>query len=93
MAEPTVERSFSEPHLALDCTCGWTGHDDDIEDWEVDQERDRVVRQCPACDRPVPEWGALEPIEAAAKIARGPLAEAIAESEYDAETESVPQSP
>jgi hypothetical protein len=80
MAERQIERSFSEPNLRLTCDCGWGGHDDDIESWEVESERDRVVRVCPACSEPVPEWGALGPIEGAARTARGSLRAALTDS-------------
>lgn len=77
MAEPNWERSFSEPNVQLTCHCGWTGHDDDVEDWAVETGRDRVVRRCPDCGDAVPEWGALRPIDGAARIARGPLRDAL----------------
>lgn len=81
MPEPTWERSFSDPHVRLQCRCGWRGHDDEIEDWAVETDRDRVVRRCPDCGEPVPEWGTLAPIEGAARIARGPLRAAIEASD------------
>lgn len=84
MPEPSWERSFSEPHVRLQCECGWTGNDDDIDDWAVQTQRDRVVRRCPDCGAPVPEWGALAPIDGAARIARGPLKTALVDSDYDA---------
>ena len=80
MTDPSWERSFSEPHVELECRCGWTGYDDGIEDWAVEQERDRVVRCCPDCGEPVPEWGVIRPIEGAAQIAAGPLEAALRES-------------
>lgn len=83
MPEPSWERSFSEPHVRLRCECGWTGYDDDVDDWAVQVERDRVVRRCPDCGSPVPEWGALGPIDAAARIARGPLKTALVEADLD----------
>lgn len=87
MTKSSVTRSFSEPHIGLECECGWSGTDDDIDDWIVEADRDRVVRCCPGCGEPVPEWGVLEPIDAAAKIARGSLKRALAESDYDVDTE------
>ncbi|MFC6731798.1 MULTISPECIES: hypothetical protein [unclassified Haladaptatus] len=81
MTEPRWERSFSEPHAKLDCRCGWTGHDDAIVDWNIEPARDRVVRRCPDCGEAVPEWGTLQPIEGVAKIARGELRAALAESD------------
>jgi len=80
MSEPSVGRSFSEPHTRLRCRCGWEGHDDDVERWDVQRDSDRVVRCCPACDDPVPEWGAIRPIDAAAGIARGPLETSLVEA-------------
>jgi hypothetical protein len=77
MADPTVERSFDEPALSLTCRCGWEGHDVDVEDWDVQSERDRVVACCPSCGGPVPEWGALVPIDGASRVARGPLKETL----------------
>lgn len=83
MTDASWERSFSEPHVKLQCRCGWSGHDNEIDDWAVESERDRVVRRCPDCGDPVPEWGVLKPIEGAAKIARGPLKTALVESDHD----------
>lgn len=87
MPDPNWERSFSEPNVKLQCRCGWTGHDNDIEDWAVETERDRVVRRCPDCGSSVPEWGVLQPIAGAEKIARGPLKTALVESDYSIDTE------
>jgi hypothetical protein len=81
MAQPRVERSFSEPNIRLTCRCGWEGHDVDIKDWVIDTEHDRTVRRCPSCGEAVPEWGAIQPVEGAAAIAHGPLADAIAETD------------
>ena len=72
-----VTRSFDTPHIGLRCGCGWEGTDADIDDWDVQHERDRVVRVCPGCGRSVPEWGTLPSVEGAARIARGPLREAL----------------
>jgi len=80
MPEPGVDRSFSEPHTLLTCRCGWEGHDDDIERWDVQRDSDRVVRQCPSCSDPVPEWGTIRPVDAAARIARGPLRRSLVEA-------------
>lgn len=77
MTSARVRRSFSDPHIRLFCPCGWEGNDDDIKNWHVEHKRDRVVRVCPGCGEPVPEWGALQPIEGAEKIARGSLLESI----------------
>lgn len=81
MPDPSWKRSFSEPHVQLECQCGWTGHDDDIEDWAVETERDRVVRRCPSCRDRVPEWGVLQPIDGAAKIAQGSLKTALVKAD------------
>jgi len=80
MTEPAVDRSFDHPNVQLQCGCGWTGLDAKVEDWAVQDERDRVVRRCPDCGDPVPEWGALRSIDGAAKMARGPLRDALAEA-------------
>lgn len=82
MSNPAVERHFDHPNVGLQCACGWAGLDADIEDWAVERDRDRVVRRCPACDEPVPEWGTLPSIEGAMTIARGPLAETLAAADY-----------
>ena len=72
-----VSRAVDAPNIALRCDCGWAGTDADVEDWDVQVDRDRVVRNCPSCGRAVPEWGALRPIDGAAMIARGSLREAL----------------
>jgi len=82
MTRPSVERSFSEPHITLTCRCGWSGNDDEIQDWAVEPDRDRVVRRCPACEQPVPEWGALRGIGGVTQLARGPLRESLAEAGF-----------
>ena len=75
-----VDRSFSEPHIALQCRCGWEGIDADVEKWDVQLERDRVVRRCPNCSEAVPEWGTLRSVDGAARIARGPLRRSLVEA-------------
>lgn len=82
MSKPSVARSFDHPNVQLECRCGWSGLDADITDWDVQPERDRVVRKCPDCGTAVPEWGALRTIDGAARMARGPLADALAEAGY-----------
>lgn len=82
MPEPSVARGFDHPNVQLQCRCGWRGLDADVTDWDVQSDRDRVVRKCPGCGMPVPEWGALETIDGASRIARGPLADALAEAGY-----------
>lgn len=83
MVDAWVDRSGEEPNVTLRCDCGWKGIDADVTDWDVQRERDRVVRQCPDCARPVPEWGTLRSIDGAASIARGPLAESLADAGVD----------
>ena len=81
MTEPTwVARTFGDPYLALACRCGWEGRDRDVTDWDVQSDRDRVVRCCPACDQPVAEWGTLTPISGLSSIAKGSLAAALENS-------------
>jgi len=75
--DPWVVRSFEDPHLIFRCDCGWTGIDSDIETWDVQQEYNRVVRQCPNCNTAVPEWGTLRPISGVAEIARGTLRQSL----------------
>jgi len=80
MSNPSVDRSFSEPHIRLQCRCGWKGHDDDIRRWDVQRDTDRVVRVCPDCAESIPEWGTIRPIDAATGIARGPLKTSLIEA-------------
>lgn len=66
------------------CDCGWSGTETEIEQWDVQRIRDRVVRRCPGCGEPVPEWGTFRPIEGVARIAKGDLrAELEAAGVYD----------
>ena len=81
MTEPRIVPSDDRPNVGLECACGWIGVDSDIEDWDIQRDRDRVVRVCPSCGDPVPEWGCLEPISGVEQIARGSLAEALADAE------------
>lgn len=83
MPEQYLERSFEAPELVLRCDCGWVGADTDVAEWVVESRRDRVVRECPSCGEPVPEWGALRSIHGVAQVAYGPLAEAIAEADVE----------
>jgi len=66
-----------EEALALTCSCGWTGVLRDITDYEVEPDRDRVLRCCPDCGTGVPEWGALASIDGVARVAKGPLLETL----------------
>jgi hypothetical protein len=80
MPDTWVERSFSEPNITLRCSCGWEGIDADVERWDVQRERGRVVRICPGCEEPAPEWGALPSIDGAKRIARGSLQESLVDA-------------
>ncbi len=80
-----VDRSFTHPNIALRCRCGWEGIDADIEAWDVQLERDRVVRRCPGCGEPVPEWGTIASIDGATRIARGPLRDSLVEADVISE--------
>lgn len=59
--------------VAYSCTCGWRGTESDVSTWFVDEDRNRVLRVCPGCETPRPEWGALGPIDAVARIAKSDL--------------------
>lgn len=80
MSDATINRIFAEPKIQLKCTCGWRGPDDAIEDWAVEQDRDRVVRRCPDCGEPVPEWGTFPSIKGAATLAHGSLRAALVDA-------------
>lgn len=80
MANAGIDRSFSEPNIYLECTCGWRGPDDAIEEWAVERDRDRVVRRCPDCGEPVPEWGTFPSIDGAASLAHGSLRSALVDA-------------
>ena len=69
--ERSVEVGAQEYRFA--CDCGWAGTETDVERWDVQEDRDRVVRRCPGCDEPVPEWGAFPSIDGVARIAKGDL--------------------
>ena len=75
---PSID--YGSPAFELGCDCGWTGRETDVERWDVQRERDRVVRRCPECDTPVPEWGTYRPIDGLEPLARGPLREALVEA-------------
>lgn len=66
--------------MLFECDCGWEGTESAITDWDVQQDRDRVVRQCPNCDNPIPEWGTFRPIDGVARIAKGNLQESLQDS-------------
>lgn len=61
----TVGASETKYH----CVCGWTGLESELSDWDVQSERDRVVRVCPGCSTSVPEWGTLRPIDGVVQVA------------------------
>lgn len=73
MVRRSVEMGRKEMHLR--CDCGWAGAESEVTDWDIQRSRDRVVRKCPNCGEPVPEWGAFRPIDGVARIAKGPLRE------------------
>lgn len=70
--------SVGPSEIEYRCDCGWTGLETTLSDWDVQPERDRVVRVCPGCSTPVPEWGTLRPINGVEKVAAGDL-EAVLE--------------
>lgn len=59
--------------------CDWMGGESEIDAWAVHVDHDRAVRQCPNCDEPGLEWGALRGLDALERIAHGPLREALVE--------------
>lgn len=63
--------------MLLRCDCGWRGAESDVTDWDVQWSHDRVVRKCPNCEEPVPEWGSFRPIDGVARIAKGQFEEAL----------------
>lgn len=67
--------------MRLHCDCGWEGTESDVTDWDVQYARDRVVRKCPNCAEPIPEWGTFRPIDGVARIAKGRLQELLTEAE------------
>jgi hypothetical protein len=75
MAQRRVEMGRQE--MLLRCDCGWRGAESDVTDWDVQWSHDRVVRKCPNCEEPVPEWGSFRPIDGVARIAKGQFEEAL----------------
>jgi hypothetical protein len=75
--ESPISVSPVSNEVAFGCPCGWTGTESDVEDWHVDESRDRVVRVCPDCGAPRPDWGALRPIDAVARLAKGDLRQTL----------------
>ena len=66
--------------LALTCSCGWEGTLRAITDYELEPDRDRVLRRCPGCGEGIAEWGALGPIDGVARVAKGPLRNTLVEA-------------
>ena len=79
MVDRMVTQSFNEPYMVFQCDCGWRGYDRDIREWAIRPKRDRIIRQCPSCCKPIPEWGMLGPIDGVAQIAQQSLKAAIEE--------------
>jgi predicted RNA-binding Zn-ribbon protein involved in translation (DUF1610 family) len=75
MTRPGVEMGRQE--MLLRCECGWEGPESAVTEWDVQFDRDRVVRKCPNCGRPVPEWGAFRSIDGVAQIAKGSIRESL----------------
>ncbi|MBV0903522.1 hypothetical protein [Haloarcula salina] len=74
-SEPFVSVGATE--TKYHCDCGWSGLESALSEWDVQVERDRVVRVCPECATPVPEWGTLRPIDGVEKVASGDLESAL----------------
>jgi len=68
-----IDVSPDSNEVQFRCDCGWSGPESAIEDWSIQQDRDRVVRICPGCETPAPEWGTFSPINAVVPLARGNL--------------------
>lgn len=77
MTNAGVHRSFESSRIAYKCHCGWIGGDNEIIEWDIQPERNRAVRVCPACGRSVSEWGTHSPLDGVRRVARGPLQEAL----------------
>jgi len=75
--EPAVSTGTTETEYR--CPCGWVGAESALDDWDVQPDRDRVVRVCPACESTVPEWGCLSPLDGVRSVAEGDLRSALAE--------------
>ena len=69
--------SVGAQEYRFSCDCGWAGLETDIDRWDVQTDRDRVVRRCPGCDEPVPEWGTFPSIDGVARVAKGDLRAAL----------------
>jgi len=73
--EPTV--FMGSTATQYQCLCGWEGPESELDDWDVQTDRDRAVRVCPSCESSVPEWGCLRPIDGIRRVARGSLQRAL----------------
>lgn len=73
----TYSVSVGDKEMAFTCSCGWYGEERDIEEWDIQSDRDRVVRVCPGCSDPVPQWGTFRPIEGVRPLAGGDLKAAL----------------
>lgn len=82
MSDAGIQRSFSSSYITYECQCGWIGNDSDIKNWDIQEDRNRAVRVCPSCQESVPEWGTHCPLDGAMRVARGPLQQALANSNY-----------
>ena len=57
--------------MQLRCSCGWGGPVTEATEVAVDEKIDHVARVCPACETPVPEWGAFPNTDGVERIAKG----------------------
>lgn len=71
MTDPTIEAV--EEGVRARCGCGWTGELSTVEEWAIEPDRDRIVRRCPECREPRPEWGTFHGLDGVRRVARGPL--------------------
>jgi len=78
-SNPTVVTGSVETQYR--CACGWEGPESELVDWDVQTDRDRVVRVCPGCESSVPEWGCLRPIDGVRRVAEGNLQRALTNHE------------
>lgn len=75
--ENHIDVSPDSNEVQFICDCGWTGPESSIDDWSIQKDRDRVVRVCPGCETPAPEWGTFSPIDAVVPLARDGLQQAL----------------
>ena len=81
MIQPSVAVGGTETEYR--CRCGQTTPESELDEWDVQHDRDRVVRVCHDCGESIPEWGCLTPIDAVARVAYGQLAASLAEQGVD----------